>query len=181
MVPVRPVTLISQSNARNLSEITLESIISHRMTRAKEIPYKFNKSIHIYDKKKVRFIAENNKRRKNLSFFLPGLFNFFLDGKMGLGFGCGGGWFVGEKVVVGIAAARDLADLGVPGELSVKSVEGPEPVGANGEAPVLFRLLALLLDRVDVLPRVLIPLLWVLHQTKDQVLCELHHKLHPGF
>ena len=81
---------------------------------------------------------------------------------MGLEFG-GGGGFVGEEVIVGVAAAGDLADLGVPGELGVESVEGPESVGTNGEAPVLLRLLALLLDRVYVLPRVLVALLRVLH------------------
>jgi hypothetical protein len=41
----------------------------------------------------------------------------------------------GDDVVVGVAAAGGLADLGVPGELGVEAVKAPEAVRAEREAP----------------------------------------------
>lgn len=56
-------------------------------------------------------------------------------------------------------SAGDLVDLGVPGELGIESVEGPNAVGMEGEAPHLLGLLAPLPHVVDVLPLFPIPLL----------------------
>jgi hypothetical protein len=85
----------------------------------------------------------------------------------------------GDEVVVGVAAAGGLADLGVPGELGVEAVEGPEAVGAEREAPCCLGALAPLLHPVHVLPLRLIATVRVLHQTKDQVLRELHDETFP--
>lgn len=79
------------------------------------------------------------------------------------GFGGRWGLVVEEKVVVRVAAAGDLADLGVPGELGVEALEGPEAVGAEGELPVGLGLVALLPHSVYVLPLFLVPLLRILH------------------
>lgn len=90
----------------------------------------------------------------------------------------GGACHVLEEVVVGVASAGDLADLGVPCELGVVAVEGPEAVGTEGEAPHLLGLLAPLLHAVDVLPLLPIPLLRILHQPQHQILRKLHDETH---
>lgn len=86
-----------------------------------------------------------------------------------------------EDVVVGVAAAGGVADLGIPGELGVEAVEGPEAVGAEREAPRRLGALAPLLHPVHVLPLRRVPLPRVLHHPQDQVLRELHHETHPYF
>jgi hypothetical protein len=58
----------------------------------------------------------------------------------------------GDDVVVGVAAAGGLADLGVPGELGVEAVKAPEAVRAEREAPRCLGALAPLLHSVHVLP-----------------------------
>lgn len=83
-----------------------------------------------------------------------------------------------EEVVVGVAAAGGLADLGVPGELGVEAVESPEAVGAQRESPRRLGALAPLLHPVHVLPLRLVPLVRVLHEAQDQVLRELHDETH---
>jgi len=84
----------------------------------------------------------------------------------------------GDEVVVGVAAAGGLADLGVPGELGVEAVEGPEAVGAEREAPRRLGALAPLLHPVDVLPPHLVALVRVLHHAEDQVLRDLLDEAH---
>lgn len=89
------------------------------------------------------------------------------------------GGLVKEEVVVGVAAAECLADLGVASQLGVEAIEGPEAVGAEGEAPVGLCFLAPLPHLVDVLPLRLVPLPRVLHHPQDQILREFHHEPHP--
>jgi hypothetical protein len=84
----------------------------------------------------------------------------------------------GDEVVVRVPATGSLADLQVPGELRVEAVEGPEAVGVQREAPRRLGALAPLLHLVGMLPPNLVALVQVLHQTEDQVLCELHDETH---
>jgi hypothetical protein len=84
----------------------------------------------------------------------------------------------GDEVVVGVPTAGGLADLGIPGELRVEAVEGPEAVGAQREAPRRLSALAPLLHLVDMLPPNLVALVRVLHQTEDQILREVHDETH---
>jgi hypothetical protein len=84
----------------------------------------------------------------------------------------------GDEVVVRVPTTGSLADLRVPGELRVEAVEGPEAVGAQREAPRCLGALAPLLHLVDMLPPNLVALIRVLHQTENQVLCELHDETH---
>ncbi|RWW74457.1 hypothetical protein BHE74_00017605 [Ensete ventricosum] len=89
------------------------------------------------------------------------------------------GGLVAEEVVVGIAATGDLADLGVPLELGIEAVEGPEAADVDGEASVGLGLPAPLPHRVDMLPLRLLPPSRVLLHPQDQILLELHHEPHP--
>ena len=72
-----------------------------------------------------------------------------------------------KEVIIGVAAAGGLADLGVGVDLGVEAIEGPETVGAEGEVPIGLGLLALLLDSVDVVAIPLVPGHGILHEAED--------------
>lgn len=102
-------------------------------------------------------------------------------GSFGSGSGSGRSWGFGcglEEIVVEVPTAGDLADLSVPGELGVVTLEGPEAVGSHGKAPHLFSSVAALLHGVQVLPELTVPFLRILHQPTDQILRELHYETH---
>lgn len=83
-----------------------------------------------------------------------------------------------EKIVVWVPPTGYLANLRIPSELRVVALERPESIRTKRIGPHLLGPFASILHRIQTLSRILIPLLWILHQPQNQVLCELHYKSH---
>lgn len=90
----------------------------------------------------------------------------------------GGVTIILKKIIIGIATTRDLANLRIPEDLRVMPIKCPETIRANRKGPHLFSLGALVLESVQMLSKLSIPLTRILHQFEYQILGELHYKRH---